>query len=234
MELLRKALEQAGTPYTAAEEKKFLRFRELVLAWNEKVNLTAIKEPEAFELRHFVDSVACCGHRPFEEAATVADLGTGAGFPGIPLAILYPEKSFLLIDSLNKRIRIVKEIAEELGLRNVRALHGRAEELGQQKEYRERFDLCVSRAVAHLTVLSEYSLPLVKTGGWFLAYKSLEIGEELAESRRALELLGGRVEMQTPAPLPELEHQLLWVRKEKPTPAKYPRKAGTPEKNPLK
>jgi 16S rRNA (guanine527-N7)-methyltransferase len=209
---------------------------ELILEWNEKVNLTSITDEDEFIKKHYLDSIAICGFSQIEEAQTVIDVGTGAGFPGIPLAILHPDKKFLLMDSLNKRIKIISELSQEIGLRNVTFCHGRAEELAQNKEYREQFDLCVSRAVAHLAVLSEYCLPFVKVGGWFAPYKTGAIDEELNESRRAISMLGGRLEENQQLNIKgyDLDHRILFVKKVGKTLAKYPRKAGTPAKEPLK
>ena len=236
MKKLAKALELLGVSYQKDTLEKFQRYMELVLEWNEKVNLTSITDAEGFEMKHFVDSVAICGFSQIQEARKVIDVGTGAGFPGIPLAILYPEKEFLLVDSLKKRIKIVDEISREIGLANVAFCHGRAEDLAQKEEYRERFDLCVSRAVANLAVLSEYCIPFVKVGGWFAAYKSGGIEEELKTSLHAIEQLGGHLEENHSIKIEgyELNHQILLIKKIKKTRSKYPRKAGTPAKEPLK
>lgn len=246
MQYLRAALEQLQIPYEEETLSRFSRYREMVLQWNEKINLTAVRDPEAFEIKHFVDSLACCGEEAFLKAERVIDVGTGAGFPGIPLALLYPEKQFLLMDSLNKRIRLVGEMARELGLMNVTVVHGRAEELGRQKAYREQFDLCLSRAVANLSVLCEYCLPFVAVGGYFGAYKGPDIEEESEQALGAIALLGGGPAGRTAFPFKfpseagagdggeSPDHQILWFRKLRQTPAKYPRKAGTPGKEPLK
>jgi len=209
---------------------------ELILEWNEKVNLTAITDKEEFIKKHYIDSVAVCAFSQMRKAHSIIDVGTGAGFPGIPLAILYPDKKFLLMDSLNKRIRIIEELSREIGLQNVTFRHGRAEELAQSRDHREHYDLCVSRAVANLAVLSEYCLPFVKVGGWFAAYKTGTIEEELNESRRAIELLGGKPEESSQLKIKgyDLDHRILFIKKVKKTMAKYPRKAGTPSKEPLK
>ncbi|MDD2190897.1 MAG: 16S rRNA (guanine(527)-N(7))-methyltransferase RsmG, partial [Eubacteriales bacterium] len=189
-----------------------------------------------FEIKHFVDSIAICSLPQINKAKKIIDVGTGAGFPGIPLAILYPEKKFLLMDSLNKRLKIIDEISREIGLTNVTFYHARAEELAQKHEYREQFDLCVSRAVANLAVLSEYCLPFVKVDGWFAAYKSIVIEDELNTSQEAIKLLGGRLKGNHIINIEgyELNHQILLIKKINKTPSKYPRKAGTPAKEPLK
>jgi len=236
MKKLTEALEDMGLDYTEDAIEKFRRYMELILEWNEKVNLTSITNREEFVIKHYIDSIAICGFPQMKEAQNVIDVGTGAGFPGIPLAILQPDKTFLLLDSLNKRIRIIEEIAREIGLRNVSLLHGRAEEQAQNRAYRERYDLCVSRAVANLAVLAEYCLPFVRVGGWFAAYKSETAEEELKESRRTISILGGQPEEIGKLNIKgyDLNHRILFIKKTGMTPANYPRKAGTPAKEPLK
>ena len=236
MKQLTDALESMGLKHDEDMLRKFRRYMELILEWNEKVNLTSITEPEDFIKKHFIDSAAIGGFSQMKDAQTVIDVGTGAGFPGVPLAILFPEKKFLLMDSLNKRIRIIEVIAQEIGLRNAAFRHGRAEELAQNREYREQFDLCVSRAVANLAVLSEYCLPFVRVGGWFAAYKTETAEEELRESFRAIELLGGQYVENKQLNIRgyDLDHRILLIKKVKKTLPKYPRKAGTPAKEPLK
>lgn len=236
MKQLTDALDDMKVPYDPEMILKFQRYQELILDWNEKVNLTSITDPQDFVKKHYVDSAVLCSFEQLSQAKSIIDVGTGAGFPGIPLAILHPDKKFLLMDSLNKRIRIISEIAGEIGLKNVSFLHGRAEELAQKKEYRERFDLCVSRAVANLAVLSEYCLPFVTVGGWFTPYKTGSVDHELTESGRAIGLLGGQLIENKELRIKgyDLDHRILLIKKIKQTPAKYPRKAGTPAKEPLK
>lgn len=232
MKLLQEALDQLQISYQPEMIHQFARYRDLVLEWNEQVNLTAIKDPDEFVKRHYIDSVLICQELVFQRAKRVIDVGTGAGFPGVPLAILYPEKEFILMDSLNKRIKILEQMVAEIGLNNVKLVHGRAEDLAQQPDYREKFDLCVSRAVAKLSVLSEYCLPFVKVGGTFGAYKSRNAEEEIQEGLAAIEILGGQLTKM--AHSPAFDHQILLIQKKRSTLAKYPRKAGTPEKSPLK
>lgn len=236
MKQLTDALEDMGLPYGEETLYQFRRYMELILEWNEKVNLTSITEASEFIKKHFVDSISICGFSRMKEARTVIDVGTGAGFPGIPLAILFPEKNFLLLDSLNKRIKIIDEISREIGIKNVTFLHGRAEELAQSRDYREAFDLCVSRAVANLAVLSEYCIPFVKVGGSFAAYKTGAAEAELKESLHAIGLLGGQLETTETVHIKgyDLDHRIIFIKKIKNTPAKYPRKSGTPAKEPLK
>ena len=150
------------------------QYMEAVLQWNEKVNLTAITDREEFVQKHLVDSLLCAETLEFTESSSICDVGTGGGFPGVPLAVCYTEKEFVLMDSLAKRIKIVQHICDELGIKNVRAVHGRAEDLAREADYREAFDLCVSRAVANMRVLSEYCIPFVRVGGTFIAYKGAD------------------------------------------------------------
>jgi len=236
MEKLKNALEELKIEYREETLSKFEKYMEKVLEWNEKVNLTAIKDKDEFVQKHFIDSVLCAGYEEIEKAQTIIDVGTGAGFPGVPLAIIYPEKQFVLMDSLAKRLKIVKEICDELGILNVEVLHGRAEELARKKEHREVYDLCVSRAVANLATLSEYCLPFVKVGGYFYAYKGRDAENELAQGKTAVKVLGGSLKEMREAGLKgfELEHKILCIEKVKATTSKFPRKPGTPAKEPIK
>lgn len=210
-------------------------YMEGILEWNEKVNLTSITDRTEFVQKHFADSLLGCGLSEFANAERIIDVGTGGGFPGVPLAICFPEKKFVLMDSLDKRIRIVTALCEENGIKNVTAIHGRAEELARKKEYRENFDLCISRAVANMSTLSEYCLPFVKEGGAFMAYKGPNCESEINDALRAIGLLGGsldRIETMS-APGADFRHSLVIVKKTDKTPNTYPRKAGTPAKKPL-
>jgi 16S rRNA (guanine527-N7)-methyltransferase len=235
MKYLKKAMTQLGIKYDDETIEQFQTYRELVLSWNEKLNLTAIKDPEDFEIKHFVDSLLCCGYPAFNQAKKMIDVGTGAGFPGMPLAICFPQKEFVLVDSTNKKIKILNEIIETLNLSNVSTIHARAEDLAREKLHRERYDLCLSRAVANLALLSEYCLPFVKVNGHFAAYKALNSEEEIEASHKALQVLGGKLEARTTVAVDgvELNHQILWIKKSKATPANYPRKAGIPVKSPI-
>lgn len=234
--LLRQGIADLGT--TAGEKAidQFLAYMEGILSWNEKVNLTAITDREDFIRKHFLDSLTCCSFPEMEEANRIIDVGTGAGFPGIPLALMFPDKQFTLMDSLKKRLNIIDELTETLGINNVRTLHGRAEDLARMKEHREQYDLCVSRAVANLAVLSEYTLPFLKVGGSLLAYKGPEAIQEIKSSVGAIRTLGGILSEERRVTIPGLEtsHVILVIDKIKHTPAPYPRKAGTPAKEPLK
>ena len=232
---LRQAAESYGLPLTEEQLSRFERYYELLIEWNQKMNLTAITEPREVAVKHMIDSLSAWDDSLFSPEASLVDVGTGAGFPGIPLKILYPELRLTLLDSLNKRIRYLQTVVEELGLTEVRCVHARAEEAARQKEYREQFDIAVSRAVARLPILAEYCLPFVKNGGIFAALKGMQYEQEAQEARKALGMLGGQLAAVHPVQLPGLEDKraVIYVRKTGKTPAAYPRKAGTPEKNPL-
>ena len=244
MNSLTRLLEKYRACNPEAQAKQLQEYMDLILERNQQVNLTAITDRQEFVEKHYADSLAVCSLPCFLQADTVLDLGTGGGFPGIPLAIAFPEKQFTLVDSLDKRIRIIREFCEKIGIRNVKAIHGRAEDLGRQENLREQFDICVSRAVADLRVLAEYCLPFVKEGGFFIAYKSKGCDEELAGASHALEILGGVLEATEAMPEAletvgssdspdKIAHILLSIRKIASTPDKYPRRAGLPAKKPL-
>lgn len=221
------------------QEAKFQRFYELLVEWNEKMNLTAITEEQEVFHKHFVDSllVSACSEwdTVTKDGGPIADVGTGAGFPGLPLAICHPGVSFVLFDSLQKRLGFVRHVCEELGLENVEAVHGRAEDLGRNPAYRNRFGGVVSRAVARLNVLLELTMPFTQQGGYLFSYKGRSVEEELTEGVRAAEKLGARfVRMDKHVLENDMGERAIAVfRQEKPTPKAYPRKAGTPQKLPL-
>ena len=228
---LTKLMDKLNIEEADAKADVLIRYMEKVLQWNEKVNLTAITDREEFVHKHLVDSLLCAETLEFTEASSICDVGTGGGFPGVPLAVCYPEKEFVLMDSLAKRIKIVQQICDELSIKNVRAVHGRAEDLARTEDYREAFDLCVSRAVANMRVLSEYCIPFVRVGGSFIAYKGADCESEIDDSKEAIRRLGGgETEIRK---LPHLGHSLVIIKKVSPTPKTYPRKAGTPARKPL-
>ncbi|NLK73593.1 MAG: 16S rRNA (guanine(527)-N(7))-methyltransferase RsmG [Clostridiales bacterium] len=233
--LLEDALHKLKIVYDNEMIDKFIEYKKMVLEWNEKINLTAIVDEKEFIIKHFIDSIMCASFPDLNKLDKVIDVGTGAGFPGIPLSIIFPDKEFLLVDSLNKRVNFLSEVIENIGLNNVKALHGRAEDLGQNKLYREQFDLCVSRAVAKLNVLSEYCLPFVKIGGYFAAYKSKHIKDEIDESRKAIRILGGEIAEHHEEYVDSYfsDHQIIYIKKNAATPLQFPRKAGNPTKSPL-
>ena len=231
---LSKLLQEINIEITEEEVNKFYNYMNLLLEWNEKINLTAITEQEDIILKHFVDSLTI--YKLIEENKSIIDIGTGAGFPGIPLAILKNKNKFTLVDSLNKRINFLNEIKESLSLENITNIHARAEEFGQNKKYREKFDIAVSRAVANLSILVEYLLPVVKLGGKVICMKGSNVEDELKEAEYAISTLGGKVIFKDEFCLPQsdIKRNIIVIEKNKNTPSKYPRKAGTPSKEPLK
>ena len=210
-------------------------YAEMLVDWNTRMNLTGITDSEGIMTRHFEDSLSLLAYAKIPDGAKVIDVGTGAGFPGLPIAIVFPETEVILMDSLNKRIRFLEDTIEKLGLTNVKAVHARAEELARNKSYREKSDLCCSRAVANLATLSEYCLPFVKIGGSFISYKTEQVQEEIEQSRKAVRILGGDHPETVFFTLPGTDYKrsLVKIGKVSPTPAKYPRKAGTPSKEPI-
>lgn len=230
-------LEELDLSLTEEQVQKFLRYYEILAEWNQKMNLTAIVEFEEVLKKHFIDSLSVLSLKEIhlEGCCSLVDIGTGAGFPGIPLKILFEDMEVLLLDSLRKRTGFLNEVISELGLKSIQAVHGRAEELSRDFAYRESFDVVVSRAVADLPVLLEYCMPFVRQGGYFVAYKSLEIEEELARSGRAVDLLGGEVKSCHRFFLPhsEIGRALIAVQKVRNCPHQYPRSYGVMKKHPL-
>ena len=213
--------------------KKFMNYMNLLLEWNEKINLTAITQPEEVKLKHFVDSLTVLKY--INDDDKVIDIGTGAGFPGIPLKIMKENTKITLLDSLNKRINFLNIVIETLNLRNIQAIHGRAEEIARNKLYREKYDVAVSRAVANLSTLTEYMLPFVKIGGKCICMKGANVNEELEKAQNAIKELGGEIEKIDNFFLSDNDNErnIIVIKKVKETKSKYPRKAGTPSKEPL-
>ena len=234
--IFKRNLESINVELSDKQIEQLDKYYEILVEWNSFMNLTGITEYEEVMLKHYLDSLVL--RLPIDGSnlnIKLIDVGTGAGFPGLPLKIAYPDTEVVLSDSLNKRIKFLDEVIAQLGLKGISTVHGRAEDGGKSKELREQFDVSVSRAVADLSVLSEYNLPFVKVGGYFVAYKSGEIDEELEKSKKAILILGGQIEKVDKFKLPEtdIERSLVYIKKVKNTPKKFPRKAGLPAKEPI-
>lgn len=226
-------LKAIGIELSDEQLEQFLTYYEMLIEKNKVMNLTAITNFDEVLEKHFEDSLSLIQAVDLEKSQTVIDLGTGAGFPGIPLKIAFPNLQITLADSLNKRILFLDDVIRELGLVGIDTVHGRAEDLAKNSDYREKFDLCVSRAVANLSTLSEYCLPFVKIGGKFISYKAGECDEEVAASKSSIFLLGGKISDIKKFELGESGRAFVIIDKVSGTPKKYPRKAGTPSKDPL-
>lgn len=234
-EQLRVAAEAIGVELNDTQISQFLKYYEILVEWNSFMNLTGITEYEEVIQKHFVDSLALGKAINVNKAESLIDIGTGAGFPGIPLKIAYPHLQVTLLDSLQKRIKFLNEVISQLGLTGAETIHGRAEDFAKPSMKRESYDLCVSRAVANLASLSEYCLPYVKVGGYFIPYKSGKIEEEMEASKKAVFLLGGKLEEEVKFMLPEsdISRSLIKIKKVSATPKKYPRKSGMATKEPI-
>lgn len=228
-------LKELGITLNNTQKQQFDKFYELLIEWNQVMNLTGITEYEEVNEKHFIDSLSIVKAVDMDSVVTVIDIGTGAGFPGIPLKIAFPHLKMVLLDSLNKRVQFLNTVIDTLELTDIETIHGRAEDFAKQTQYREQFDLCVSRAVANLATLSEYCIPYVKQEGMFIPYKSGEIEEELQNSKKAVHVLGGEIEDVIKFQLPgtEIGRSFVKIRKVQNTSKKYPRKAGLPGKEPI-
>ena len=224
---------EAQLSFTEEQLAQFTRYYELLVETNKVMNLTAITEPEEVAVKHMVDSLLA--YEDGMQGKTLVDVGTGAGFPGVPLKIYCPSLKVTLVDSLGKRLRFLQQVIDELGLKGIRCEHLRAEDAGRSKKHREQYDYVTARAVARLSVLSEYCLPLAKKGGQFIALKGSRFAEEIEEGEASVKILGGKIISAEPVKLPGLDdgRAIIKIAKIKATPAQYPRKAGTPEKQPL-
>lgn len=233
--ILEEGCRELGITLDEIQKKQFTDFYEYLVEKNKVMNLTGITEFQEVLIKHFLDSLACVKAVDMSRIKRIMDIGTGAGFPGVPLKIAFPHLEACLLDSLKKRVNFLEETFQMLKLENITVIHGRAEEYAKNKQYRETYDLCVSRAVSNLATLSEYCLPYVKTGGYFISYKSGTVQEEAEQAQKAVKILGGKIQDVVYFQLPdsEIQRSLVVIEKIKATPGRYPRKAGTPLKEPL-
>jgi len=233
--LFKQTLAKLNIELSELQYKQFELYYEMLAEWNKVMNLTAITKYDEVVIKHFADSLSIVKVYDMKQNLRVLDMGTGAGFPGIPLKIVFPQLEIVLLDSLNKRIKFLNEVIQRLELSGIAAIHGRAEDYARQREYREAFDLCVSRAVANLAILSEYCIPYIRVGGIFVAYKSGEVDKEVDNSRKIVDILGGSVEKVIKFNLldTEIERSFVKIGKVNKTSSKYPRKAGLPAKEPI-
>lgn len=234
-QLLKQSCSQLNIEISENQIEQFKIYSQLLIEWNQKINLTAITDKKDIIIKHFVDCISIASIYNMSELTNFIDIGTGAGFPGIPIKIMYPNINLTLVDSLNKRIKFLNELKMKLNLEDVECIHSRAEDLGKNKMYRERYNICASRAVANLAVLSEYCLPFVALNGVFIALKGEDIELELSMSEKAIEYLGGRVESIKKIYLPfsDIVHSAVIIKKFRHTPLQYPRKAGIASKQPI-
>lgn len=237
LKIFEKDLKQLHLELSKEQISNFISYYELLIDWNSRMNLTAITEFEDVLKKHFIDSLSLISAVPdlAKKQYDLIDVGTGAGFPGIPLKIAFPNLKITLLDSLNKRIQFLNEVICKLELQDIEAVHGRAEDFAKPDQFRERFDLCVSRAVANLATLSEYCIPFVKQGGFFVSYKSEKVNVELEEAKKAISVLGGNFQKNIEFLLPhsDITRNFIVIQKKNKTPLKYPRKAGLPSKEPI-
>lgn len=223
-DLFKDCIKKFGGDISEEQLLKFSKYSSLLVEWNEKMNLTAVCDPDGISVRHFADSLSPLYYVHFPENSKIIDIGTGAGFPGVPLKIMREDLKLTLMDSLNKRINFLKEVREKTGIDETECIHARAEEYGRKEEYREKFDIGISRAVAQLRVLSEYALPFIKVGGIFIAMKAFDIDEEISLAKEKIRLLGGKIEeiKEVEVPNSDVLRKLVIIRKVKKTDKKYP------------
>ncbi|WP_432662094.1 16S rRNA (guanine(527)-N(7))-methyltransferase RsmG [Wukongibacter baidiensis] len=234
-DILKQGGQELGLDIDERMIDRFIKYKDLLIEWNKKINLTGITEDKEIMIKHFLDSLACMLTGVVRNDSKIIDVGTGAGFPGIPLKVFNENIDLTLLDSLNKRIKYLQTVCDELELSQVEFLHGRAEDYGRDKDYREKYDIAVARAVAELSVLCEYCLPFVKVNGYFIALKGPKAQDEIGKAKKALSILGGEIvdTLNVNLPFSDAGHNLVIIKKTKPMPSKYPRKAGTPTKKPL-
>ena len=228
------ACEDVGLEFDEEKYNKFIKYKDILKFWNNKINLTTIVEDEDIIKKHFIDCVKIFKFSQLRDISNVIDIGTGAGFPGIPMKIVNPKIKVVLLDSLNKRINFLNQVISDIELNDIKCIHGRAEDFSKDIGYREKFDAAVSRAVANLTVLSEFCIPYIKLGGYFVAMKGPSVEDEINESKKAVSILGGKIEDIIKIENDDLNHNLVVIKKIKRTPNMYPRKAGMVSKKPLK
>ena len=233
--LFERNLGNLGISLTQLQRIQFDQYYKLLTEWNKVMNLTGITDYQEVNLKHFVDSLSVVRVQNITAGMKIIDIGTGAGFPGIPLKIAFPEIEITLLDSLNKRIKFLDTVISELGLEGIEAIHGRAEDYAKDGQYRSCYDLCVSRAVSNLSTLSEYCIPYIRAGGIFVSYKSGNIDDEVINSKKAINILGGKIVLVDKFSIIDADISRSFVKIEKvsETPGKYPRKSGIPEKKPL-
>lgn len=232
---LKNKLNQLSIEYSESQIEKLLKYYEMLIEKNKVMNLTAITEFDEVVEKHFIDSLSIVRVIDMEKVHSIIDIGTGAGFPGIPVKIMFPHIKVTLVDSLNKRVNFLNEVIENLELSDIEAYHGRAEDYGRDKKFREKYDLCVSRAVANLASLSEYCMPFVKPDGYFISYKAGECEDEIDNSKNAIKILSGKIEKVEKFSLPdsEISRSFIKIKRIKNLSNKYPRKSGIPSRNPL-
>ncbi|HZK26921.1 MAG TPA: 16S rRNA (guanine(527)-N(7))-methyltransferase RsmG [Thermoclostridium sp.] len=233
--ILLEGFAEFGVNLTENQIANFERYHKMLIEWNEKINLTAITDERDVVIKHFIDSISIIQFIP-KNALNIIDVGTGAGFPGIPLKVVKDQLNITLLDSLEKRVRFLNSIINEIGISGIRTIHARAEDLGKDKEHRECYDVGTARAVASLSVLCEYILPFVRIGGYFICMKGSDVENEISDSKTALSILGGEIEKVVNFSLPfeKSERNIILIKKIRHTPTKYPRKSGKPTKTPLK
>lgn len=235
-DIIKTECENIGLEINEEKYNKFIQYKDLMKEWNEKVNLTAITDDKEIVIKHFADSIKAFEFKNLNGSVKIIDVGTGAGLPGIPIKIMNDSAEVVLLDSLQKRINFLNEVITTLKLEGIKTVHGRAEDFGADLNYREKFDVAISRAVANMAVLCEFCLPFVKKNGYFVALKGPAVEEELDEAKKAISILGGKIEkvIKVNFENSDLDHNLVIIKKIKNTPKQYPRRAGTVTKKPIK